>query len=230
MRQVPDMRKRSNNVIIWGATGQAKVVRPILEAAGYHIAGLFDNDPSRVTPFADVPIIGGWTAFLRWKEAAEQCSFVVAVGGERRGYDRVRISRELDDFGFVPAELVHERSWVAASARLGEGSQIMALAGVGECATIGDFCIINTNATIDHDCCLGDGVHVMPGVTIAGEVQIGNYTAIGANATILPRLKIGSGVIVGAGAVVTRSVPDGITVVGNPARPLNYGSSPSGRT
>src|SRR5262245_56437189 len=118
---------RSNEVIIWGATGQAKVVRPILEAASYCVAGLFDNDTSRVSPFADVPIIGDWTAFLRWQETAERCSFVVAVGGERRGHDRVRISRELDDFGFVPAELVHQRSWVAASARLGKGCQIMAL-------------------------------------------------------------------------------------------------------
>jgi sugar O-acyltransferase (sialic acid O-acetyltransferase NeuD family) len=205
-------------VIIWGATGQAKVVRPILEAAGHRIDALFDNDPNRVTPFADVPLVGDWTAFLRWQENTERCPFVVAIGGERRGSDRVRISRDLENFGFTPTELVHQRSWFAASAQLGKGCQLMALSGVGEHAAIGDFCIVNTNATVDHDCCLGDGVHVMPGATIAGEVQVGSYSAIGSNATILPGLKIGSGVVVGAGAVVTRSIPDGTTVVGNPAR------------
>lgn len=210
----------SNNAIIWGATGQAKVVRPILEAAGYRVAALFDNHPNRAAPFADVPIVGDWAAFLRWQENAERCAFVVAIGGERRGHDRLQISRDLEKFAFIPAQLAHERSWIAASAHLGKGCQLMALSGVGEHAVIGDFCIVNTNATVDHDCRLGDGVHVMPGATIAGEVEIGSCATIGSNATILPRLKIGRGAVVGAGAVVTRSVPDGMTVAGNPARAL----------
>jgi acetyltransferase-like isoleucine patch superfamily enzyme len=45
--------------------------------------------------------------------------------------------------------------------------------------------------------------------------------AVGTGAVILPGVTIGVGAIVGAGAVVTRDVPDGATVVGNPARPIN---------
>ena len=44
--------------------------------------------------------------------------------------------------------------------------------------------------------------------------------SIGANSTILPNLTIGEGSVVGAGSVVTKDVPDGVTVVGNPARIL----------
>lgn len=44
--------------------------------------------------------------------------------------------------------------------------------------------------------------------------------SIGANATLLPGITIGEGAMVGAGAVVVRDVPPGVTVVGNPARPL----------
>lgn len=44
--------------------------------------------------------------------------------------------------------------------------------------------------------------------------------SIGAGAVILPGLTIGAGAMIGAGAVVTRSVPDGETWVGNPARPI----------
>ncbi|MGH7537098.1 MAG: acyltransferase [Gemmatimonadales bacterium] len=44
--------------------------------------------------------------------------------------------------------------------------------------------------------------------------------AVGTGAVILPGVTIGAGAIVGAGAVVTKDVPDGETVVGNPARPI----------
>lgn len=206
------------NVILWGAGAQAKVARPILESQAYRIIGLFDNDPGCTSPFADLSIVGGLNAFVRWQETAERCAFLVTIAGERRGRDRLCISRDLENRGFKPAPAVHSRAWIANSAKIGKGCQMMALSGVGESATIGDFCIINTNATVDHDCRLGNGIHIMPGATVAGEVDIGDCATVGCNATILPRIKIGANAVVAAGAVVTRSVPDGFTVVGNPAR------------
>jgi acetyltransferase-like isoleucine patch superfamily enzyme len=49
-------------------------------------------------------------------------------------------------------------------------------------------------------------------------VTVGDDTLIGIGAIVLPRIRIGRHVIVGAGAVVTRDVPDGKVVYGNPAR------------
>lgn len=51
-----------------------------------------------------------------------------------------------------------------------------------------------------------------------GRIEIGSDVFIGADAIIMPGVRIGSRVIVGAGSVVTRSVPDGVVVGGNPAR------------
>jgi acetyltransferase-like isoleucine patch superfamily enzyme len=42
--------------------------------------------------------------------------------------------------------------------------------------------------------------------------------AVGTGAIVLPGVTIGVGAMIGAGAVVTADVPDGTTVVGNPAR------------
>ncbi|MEL7299948.1 MAG: sugar O-acetyltransferase [Pseudomonadota bacterium] len=51
-------------------------------------------------------------------------------------------------------------------------------------------------------------------------ITIGADVWIGGGALILPGVTIGDHAIIGAGAVVTRDVRDGVTVAGNPARPL----------
>lgn len=81
-----------------------------------------------------------------------------------------------------------------------------------------DRVIIENNVFVGHGVIFCNDKHPPSGrlepVLVKGGAAIGN------RATILPGVTIGRGAMVGGGAVVARDVPDGVTVVGNPAREL----------
>ena len=66
-----------------------------------------------------------------------------------------------------------------------------------------------------------DGTWLTNPAAVAKPVLIGQRCFIGARAIILKGVTLGDGAVVGAGAVVTRDVPAGVTVVGNPGKPIS---------
>lgn len=211
-----------NKMIFWGATGQAKVLRECLKPSGMELVALFDNNAERTSPFPDTPIYIGKQSFEAWvkeNEANRPISFLVAIGGTQ-GKARMEIQQYLASFQLVPLLAKHAAAYVADDAQIGAGSQILAHATVCVEATIGRGCIVNTGATVDHECVLEEGVHICPGAHLGGCVHVERYATVGLGASVLPRITIGQGAIVGAGAVVTKDVPPGTVVAGNPARCL----------
>ena len=111
-----------------------------------------------------------------------------------------------------------------------EGCYIGAGTSVGAASRFGSFTFINRGVGIGHHFVGGAYVSIGPGAVIAGQVTVGGGVMIGTGAVVLPGRSIGQGAVVGAGAVVTRDVPAGVTVVGNPARERDprAGSKPEG--
>lgn len=92
--------------------------------------------------------------------------------------------------------------------------------------TIGDLTQIGPGVqllTADHP---RDAEARRSGLEFGRPIRIGKNVWIGAGALIMPGVNIGDDVLIGAGAVVTRDVPAGVTVVGNPARPVAPKSVP----
>lgn len=207
-------------MIFWGATGQAKVLRECLKDSGLKLVALFDNKENLISPFQDVPLYFGKKGFEDWiakRYSNDPVGFLVAIGGDK-GKDRVEIQEYLESHDIVPLLAKHPTAFVADNVKIGAGSQILANSSVCVETTIGRGCIINTGAIVDHECRIDDGVHICPGAHLTGCVNVGSYSTIGTGAIILPRIKIGQGVIVGAGAVVIEDVRPYTVVVGNPAR------------
>jgi sugar O-acyltransferase (sialic acid O-acetyltransferase NeuD family) len=108
---------------------------------------------------------------------------------------------------------------------IGDGSVFCANTMVTSNAQIGRYFQANIYSYVAHDCVIGDFVTFAPGVRCNGRVHIGDYAYIGTNAVIKQGsdqapIRIGRGAVVGMGAVVTKDVPDGATVIGNPARAM----------
>lgn len=83
--------------------------------------------------------------------------------------------------------------------------------------TVGSHCQLTTCRIFTH----GGGQvvrHIDPSFDAFGKVVIGDYVYIGTNALILPGVTIGDHVLVAAGTVVTKSIPSGVVVAGNPAK------------
>lgn len=186
-------------IYLYGASGHAKVIADIVEAMGGRVAGLIDDNES-VQELLGIPVVHAFT---------EQSPLILSIGNNR-------IRKELaEKLRTEFAVAVHPSAVVSSSARIGEGTVVMAGAIVNACAKTGRHCIVNTGASIDHECCLGDYVHVSPHATLCGNVTVGEGTWIGAGATVIQGVKIGRWSMIGAGSVVTKDVPDGWLAVGN---------------
>lgn len=220
------MTATTRDAVLWGATGQALVLRECLRAASIEVVALFDNDATRRSPFEDLSVFHGRAGFERWtltRSSLGDTGFLVAIGGER-GQTRIQIYDELVASGLQALSAIHPTAVVLTS-RIGGGAQILANATVCVDAQLGASVIVNTAASVDHECILGDGVHICPGARLAGCVTVGRCATVGTGAVVLPRVSIGEGAVVGAGAVVLRDVEPFDVVAGNPARVIGKRSA-----
>ena len=114
--------------------------------------------------------------------------------------------------------IIHPSASIATNVVVGKGTVVMAGAVINACASVGEHCIINTNATVEHDDIIEDYVHISPNVALGGSVIIGNSTHVGIGAVIKNNLDICGYCTIGAGAVVVKSIAEKGTYVGVPAK------------
>lgn len=99
-----------------------------------------------------------------------------------------------------------------------QGIQIFISSYIGPQVIIGHNAIVNVGAKLCHHNIVGAHSHIAPGAILCGGAKVGRLTHVGAGAILLEGVRVGDNCVVGAGAVVRRSVPDGSTVMGVPAR------------
>ncbi|MFC4871588.1 acetyltransferase [Negadavirga shengliensis] len=190
---------------IYGASDQGRVVIDMVD--GYErIHGVFDDNP-HIASVLDYPVLGSVPLDFVFDHAV-----FIAIGDNRI---RKKIHLKLKKKKVRFATIIHDSAIFSKRAVLDEGSVVMEGAIVKVNSRIGKQVIVNTGASVDHDCLIGDFVHLAPQCTLCGGIEVGEGTLVGANSIILPRVKVGAWCKIGAGSVVTRDVPDGKTWIGN---------------
>lgn len=207
-------------VVIYGSRpdGHANVILDTFVAGSeFDVIGLLDDWPENADrAIGSLEVIGGSADLADL--AAEGVEGVLLGFGATVG--REAIVRAVAEAGLALPTLVHPTAYVAASATLAEGAQVLSQASVGPGVRVGRGALVNTGAIVEHDNRIGDFSVVDPGAVLTGRVNVGPSVEIGSGAVLIPDVEIGAGATVGAGAVVIGPVAEGETVVGVPARPV----------
>jgi sugar O-acyltransferase (sialic acid O-acetyltransferase NeuD family) len=207
-------------LLIYGAGGHAQVVADATRAAiaaGHlqlELVGFVDDAAQTIGTLVMGMRVWGPIA------AAGDVAHELVVVGIGSNPTRRRFADDCLAQGRPLQTVIHPRATVAVGVDVGAGSVIFAGAVVNTGSTIGANVILNTRCSVDHHNHIGSHAHIGPGVTLGGDVSIGEGTLVGIGATVMPQRRVGAWSTVGAGSLVHRTVGDGQTVVGAPARVL----------
>ncbi len=207
---------------IYGASGFGKEVMPLVRQ---HYSQLnqdnivFIDDGGRLEQLDGYKVLS-YQQFMN--HTATQKAVTIAIADSQV---REKLNAKLVQDNIEIINVIANNALQYDNITMGKGSIICGFVHLTSNIKIGKGFHANIYSYIAHDCVIGDFVTFAPRVSCNGNVHIEDHAYIGTGAVLRQGtpdkpLIIGKGAIVGMGAVVTKDVPAGTTVVGNPARPL----------
>jgi sugar O-acyltransferase (sialic acid O-acetyltransferase NeuD family) len=207
---------------IYGASGFGKEVMPLVRQ---HYSQLnqdnivFIDDGGRLEQLDGYKVLS-YQQFMN--HTATQKAVTIAIADSQV---REKLNAKLVQDNIEIINVIANNALQYDNITMGKGSIICGFVHLTSNIKIGKGFHANIYSYIAHDCVIGDFVTFAPRVSCNGNVHIEDHAYIGTGAVLRQGtpdkpLIIGKGAIVGMGAVVTKDVPAGVTVVGNPAKPL----------
>lgn len=209
---------------VYGASGCGRSLMPVaraqLKRAGIKAEIVFIDDGLSAEAIINSHRAMNYEAFKKII-AAKKYVLIAIANSQVREKIALRLEEDAIALWTVQADnvVLMDEVEIAAGAALSSFVSITSNIKIGKCFHA------NLYSYVEHDCVIGDYVTFAPGVKCNGNIHIEDHAYIGTGAVIKQGtpdkpLVIGKGAVVGMGAVVTKSVPPGVTVIGNPARIL----------
>jgi sugar O-acyltransferase (sialic acid O-acetyltransferase NeuD family) len=209
---------------VYGVSGCGRGVMPLareqLKLLGVSENRLvfIDDDPGERT-VNDHQVLT-YSEFIEVKASEHKVVIAIAESTVRE-----KLAERCSKEGIKPWSIAASNIVKMDDVQIGEGSILSPFVTLTSNIKIGRYFQANIYSYIEHDCVIGDFVTFAPSVKCNGNIIIEDHAYISAGAVIKQGksgnpLVIGKGAIVGMGAVVTKSVPPGTTVIGNPAKKL----------
>ena len=194
----------NRSIAIFGCGGHGKVVGEIALLNKFKTIHFFDDAFKDKKKF-DFLIKGNFADMV--KKRKNYSSFFIAIGNNKIRSEKLKY---LEKYKFNIINLIHPTSVVSKLAFTEKGICFMANSVINPGSRIGFGSIINTSASIDHDCTIGKFCHIAPNASLSGEVKIGDYSWIGTGASIKNNIKVGKYCVIGVGSKVYKNISDKI--------------------
>lgn len=212
---------------IYGASGYGREVMPLVREQlcrqGIIADRLVFVDDNPESSMVNGQRVLSYSQFLT-TNASERYAVLAIANSIIREQLAIRCTSDsVRSWAVIPANVL-----VMDDVQLGEGVILNPFVTLTSNIRIGRHFHANLYSYVAHDCRIGDYVTFAPCVKCNGNVIIEDHVYIGTGAMIKQGktdrpLVIGKRAVIGMGAVVTKDVPPGETVVGNPAKPLIKG-------
>jgi sugar O-acyltransferase (sialic acid O-acetyltransferase NeuD family) len=209
---------------VYGASGFGREVLPLIRTQlanqFINLKLVFVDDGACESELNGYPVLN-YENFLRLEAENKFIVFAIADGHVRQKLKAKCLADKLEVLSVRADNAV-----ILDMVDIGKGSIICHFTQFTSNIKIGEHFHANIYSYVAHDCVIGNYVTFAPSVRCNGNVHIEDHAYIGTGAVIkqgTPNkpLVIGEGAVIGMGAVVTKDVPAGVTVIGNPARPLS---------
>jgi UDP-perosamine 4-acetyltransferase len=192
-------------VILIGGGGHARVLIDALRLTEVEIVGIIDQKYGEgFSSQVDVTVLGNDDAVLKYDPI--EIRLVNAVGSISSTLKRKMIFEKFQAMGYRFQTVIHPSAVIASDVQLEEGVQVLAGAVIQTGSRIGANTIVNTKASVDHDCLVGRHVHLAPGVTLSGGVAIGDEVHMGTGSVVIQNIRVTGPGLVRAGSVVIQDL------------------------
>jgi UDP-perosamine 4-acetyltransferase len=183
----------------------------MLRCSGREILGILSPDLRRGENVSGMTVLGDDEAICSY--SPEHIELANGIGALPSKDLRWSVAERFREKGFSFSTIIHPGAIVARDVSLAEGVQVMAGAVLQPGVIVGRDTIINTKASLDHDCRIAECCHIAPGVTLSGDVSVGRASHVGTGTCAVHGVSIGNKVIVAAGSVVYMNIPDNVIFI-----------------